>query len=57
MSRPAEFDRLSYHARFVAAVDEGLADVARGHLVSDEDVGKLLDARFGALPKASKTRR
>lgn len=54
---PAAFDRLSNHARFVAAVTEGLSDLDQGRVVSDEEVGKLLDERFGALPKAKRTRR
>lgn len=54
---PAEFDRLSYHARLVAAVDEGLADVADGRVIADDDLGKLLDERFGTTPKPKRTRR
>jgi prevent-host-death family protein len=54
---PAQFDRLAGLARFAAAVDEGLADVAAARTLSDADLGKALDARFGALPKARRTRR
>lgn len=57
MLSPAEFDRLVYRTRFVAAANEGLADIERGRVVSDKDVGKLLDQRYGALPKAKTKRR
>ena len=35
---PAEFDRLTARARFVAAIDEGTADEAAGRLVSHAQV-------------------
>jgi prevent-host-death family protein len=54
---PAEFDRLAAQAHFVAAVEEGLADVAAGRTVPDAELGKVLDARFGARPKRPKARR
>jgi PHD/YefM family antitoxin component YafN of YafNO toxin-antitoxin module len=54
---PAEFDRLSNHARFVSAVNEGLDDIEKGRVLSHEEVGRLLDERFGALPKAKTKRR
>lgn len=46
-----ELDRLTARARFVAAVEEGLDDPERGRVVSDEELGRRLDARFGALRK------
>ncbi|MCZ2247132.1 MAG: type II toxin-antitoxin system Phd/YefM family antitoxin [Bacteroidia bacterium] len=54
MLAPEEFDRLTTQARFVAAVQEGLSDLDAGRVVSDDDLGRRLDARFGALPKATK---
>jgi len=54
---PAEFDRLSYRARFVAAVEEGLADVQKGRLLSDKEVQEMLDDRFGALARPKRPRR
>lgn len=42
---PAEYDRLMYHARFVAAVEEGLADADAGRTVSHEEVRKDIEAR------------
>ena len=52
---PAEFDRLSYHARFFVAASEGLADVEQGRVVSNDELGKLLDDRFGRLPKSKRS--
>ncbi len=46
---PEEFDRLSERDRFLAAVDEGLADADAGRLVDDEELGAELDAAFGPL--------
>jgi prevent-host-death family protein len=45
---PAEFDRLSERARFVAAVEEGLADEKAGNVSEHEDVAARMKARFGA---------
>ncbi len=42
---PAEYDRLSYHARFVASVEAGLADVEAGRTYSHEEVRKEIEAR------------
>lgn len=44
---PEEFDRLSSGARFVAAVEDGLADLDAGRVVTDDALGRRLDARFG----------
>ncbi|MBX3183997.1 MAG: hypothetical protein KIT72_00610 [Polyangiaceae bacterium] len=54
MLTPEELDRLTAQARFIAAVQEGLSDLDAGRLVSDDDLERRLDARFGSLPKASK---
>ncbi|MBK6513504.1 MAG: type II toxin-antitoxin system Phd/YefM family antitoxin [Polyangiaceae bacterium] len=51
MLAPEDFDRLTTQARFVAAVQDGLNDLDAGRVVSDEDLGRRLDARFGALSK------
>jgi prevent-host-death family protein len=51
---PEEFDRLTTQARFVSAVHEGLADLDAGRVVSDDDVGRRLDARFGPIEKSKK---
>jgi prevent-host-death family protein len=50
MLAPEDFDRLTTQARFVAAVQD-LGDLDAGRVVSDEDLGRRLDARFGAGSK------
>lgn len=54
MLSPEEFDRLTARARFVAAVQDGLSDLDAGRIVRDEDLGRRLDARFGAMSKPTK---
>src|SRR5262245_48657244 len=49
---PAEYDRFAHAARFVGAVSEGLEDVDKGRVISDADVGKHLDRRYGPLRRA-----
>ncbi|MFL5354104.1 type II toxin-antitoxin system prevent-host-death family antitoxin [Archangium sp.] len=46
---PEEFDRLTQRARFLEAVDEGLADAHAGRMTSDAALGKLLDDELGKL--------
>ena len=48
---PEEFDRLTTQARFVAGVQEGLSHHEEGLVVTNEELGRRLDARFGALPQ------
>jgi prevent-host-death family protein len=43
---PAEFDRLSERTRFVAAVEEGLADADAGRLRPHEEVVARMSERF-----------
>ena len=43
---PRAFDELVEQARFVAAVNEGLADVEAGRVYSHAEVKKRLKARF-----------
>ena len=57
MLSPAEFDRLSYGARFVAAVDEGLLDIKDGRVISNDALDRVLDKRYGAPPKTKIKRR
>ena len=47
---PEEFDRLTNQAEFVAAVREGLEQADAGRVVDHDELGRILDARFGALP-------
>lgn len=51
---PEEFDRLTAHARFVAAVQDGLDDHRAGRVISNEELGRRLDARLGAVPRPKK---
>ena len=39
---PSDFDLLTEQARFVKAVQRGLADVENGRVLPDEDLGKEL---------------
>lgn len=57
MLAPEAFDRLTQQARFVGAVQAGLGDLEAGRVVADDELGRRLDARFGALPKVKKTKR
>ncbi len=43
---PEEFDRLTYQARFVEAVREGLEQAGAGKVVAHDALGKLLEQRF-----------
>jgi prevent-host-death family protein len=52
---PREYDRLTYHARFVAAVNEGLADAEAGRGISSDELRARLKARYG-VPAARKKR-
>jgi prevent-host-death family protein len=40
---PAEFDTLTETSRFVQAVKNGLADVEKGRVLSDEELDRALD--------------
>jgi prevent-host-death family protein len=46
---PEEFDALTSQARFIAAVQRGLADSEAGRLVADEELGRELEREFGPL--------
>jgi prevent-host-death family protein len=48
---PEEFDRLTNQAHFVAAVREGLEQAEAGNVIDHDEVSRILDARFGALPR------
>lgn len=45
---PRAFDELTERARFVAAVEEGLADADAGRMHSHAEVARRLKARFGS---------
>ena len=44
---PKAYDLLTERARFVAAVEEGLADTEAGRLVSHNEVVAEMEERFG----------
>jgi len=46
---PADFDRLTERDRFIAAVEEGLADSHAGRVISDEELTAELNREFGLL--------
>lgn len=46
---PEDFDRIRERERFMAAVQEGLADAEAGRLLSSEEVDRELDLEFGPL--------
>ena len=48
---PREYDRLTYHQRFMASVNEGLADAEAGRIISTEELRARMKARF-AVPTA-----
>ena len=48
---PLAFDQLTERARFVEAVEEGLADAVAGRTLPGEEVERRLRARYGAKDK------
>lgn len=48
---PADFDRLTARDRFLAAVEEGLADVEAGRVVSDEELERDLELELARALK------
>jgi prevent-host-death family protein len=44
---PEEFDQLAYRARFLEAIDEGLADVKAGKVLSEEELDAALEVPLG----------
>ena len=49
---PEDFDRFTERERFVAAVNEGLADSEAGRVISDEELTAELDRRYGPLDES-----
>jgi prevent-host-death family protein len=49
---PEEFDQMRERERFIAAVQEGLADSEAGRVLEDDEVERLLDQRFGSLKES-----
>ncbi|MBC7543646.1 MAG: type II toxin-antitoxin system Phd/YefM family antitoxin [Candidatus Sericytochromatia bacterium] len=48
---PQAFDALTERARFVEAIDAGLADADAGRVQPHDEVARRLKARFGAKTK------
>lgn len=48
---PAEYDRQRQADETRAAIELGLADVEAGRVVSDAELGKWADKRFGRKPR------
>ena len=46
---PEDFDRMREKDRFMAAVQQGLADAEAGRLFDSEEVDRELDLEFGPL--------
>lgn len=40
---------LTERARFIGAIERGLADVAAGRVIDDDELGRELDAELGPL--------
>jgi len=52
LTTPEEFDRLAAYDRFLAAVQEGLADSEAGRVVTDQALTSELDAAFPTLEQS-----
>jgi len=46
---PEDFDRLSERERFIAAVEQGLAESDAGLGVDDGELNEILDDKYGPL--------
>ncbi|MFL5350260.1 MAG: type II toxin-antitoxin system Phd/YefM family antitoxin [Hyalangium sp.] len=44
---PEDFDQLASRARFLTAIDEGLADAEAGRVLSDEELDEALTEQLG----------
>ena len=51
---PEEFDRLTQQERFVAAVNEGLAQVERNETVTHDEVKRILSERLAKRTRLAK---
>jgi prevent-host-death family protein len=49
MMAAEDFDQLMERARVIAAVEEGLADADAGRTITDAELGRRLDRKFGKL--------
>ena len=53
---PADYDREAYAQRVREAVGQGLADVEADRVVTDDELGRWADSRFGQLKKPARRR-
>lgn len=51
-----DYDRRAHAASVREGVDEGLGDVREGRVVSDDELGRWADAKFGKVPRAARRR-
>ena len=51
---PEVFDRLTYQARFMLAVNEGIEQANAGELVDDDEVFRRVEARIRQVEKAKR---
>lgn len=49
---PEEFDALTYQIRFMAAVQEGLADAEAGRLIDNDELSRQLETLFDSSVEA-----
>jgi prevent-host-death family protein len=54
---PRDYDRVAYHERVVAKIERGFEDAEAGRVISDEELGKRIDRRFGVDTKARARRK
>lgn len=46
---PDEFDRLQERESFLSAIAEGMEDVQDGNVISDKELDRRLDKRYGKI--------
>lgn len=51
MIPPEDSDEIRERERFIAAVQEGLADSEAGRVIDDEELSRLLEEEFGSLKR------
>jgi predicted transcriptional regulator len=49
LTKQEDFDALDERERFIAAVNQGLADSEAGRVFDSEEVSRLLDEEFGPI--------
>jgi len=49
---PKEYDRMCYRTRVLEGISEGLADVAAGRSISDEELGRRVEERYASRKRS-----